>query len=56
MYNNYLLNLNRPELMTRKIKIQPQQIRDAAREDAIPVSYDPGINIDALSGASKIQK
>ena len=52
-YLNYLLNFNRPELMTGKIKISPQQIRDAAREDAIPVVFDPTINIDAVSGASR---
>ena len=55
-YNNYLLNFNRPELMTGKIKVSPQKIRDAARESAIPVVFDPKVNIDALSGASKIKK
>ena len=55
-YNNYLLNFNRPELMTGKIKVSPQKIRDAVREDAIPVTFDPNVNIDALSGASRIKK
>ena len=55
-YNNYLLNFNRPELMTGKIKVSPQKIRDAVREEAIPVTFDPNVNIDALSGASKIKK
>ena len=55
-YNNYLLNFNRPELMTGKIKVSPQTIRDAARGEAIPVTFDPSVNIDALSGASKIKK
>jgi hypothetical protein len=54
-YNNYLLNFNRPELMTGKIKVSPQKIRDAARKVAIPVVFDPKVNIDALSGASKIK-
>jgi Tol biopolymer transport system component len=48
LYNNYLLNFNRPELMTGKIKVSPQKIRDAARGDAIPVVFDPKVNIDAL--------
>lgn len=56
LYNNYLINFNRPELMTGKIKVSPQKIRDAARGDAIPVVFDPKVNIDALSGASKIKK
>jgi hypothetical protein len=56
LYNNYLINFNRPELMTGKIKISPQKIRDAARGDAVPVVFDPKVNIDALSGASKIKK
>lgn len=55
-YNNYLHNFNRPELMTGKINVSPQKIRDAARENAIPVVFDPKVNIDALSGASKIKK
>ncbi len=55
-YNNYLLNYNRPELMTGKINVSPQKIRDAVREDAIPVTFDPNVNIDALSGASKIKQ
>ena len=54
-YTDYLLNFNRPEMMTGKIKLEPQQIRDAAREAASPVSFDPDVNIDALSGASKIR-
>lgn len=55
-YNNYLLNFNRPELMTGKITVSPQKIRDAAREVATPVVFDPKVNTDALSGASKIKK
>jgi Tol biopolymer transport system component len=55
-YNNYLHNFNRPELMNGKIKVSPQKIRDAARRTAIPVVFDPKVNIDALSGASKIKK
>lgn len=54
-YTDYLLNFNRPEMMTGKITVTPQQIRDAAREAASPVSFDPDVNIDALSGASKIR-
>lgn len=54
-YSDYLLNFNRPEMMTGKITVSPQQIRDAARETAYPVSFDPDVNIDALSGASKIR-
>lgn len=56
LYNNYLLNFNRPELMTGKIKVSPQKIRDAARESAVPVVFDPKVDIDALSGASRIKK
>lgn len=51
-YKKYLLNYNRPELMTGKIELTPQQIRDAVRRDAEPVLFDPSINIDAFSGAS----
>ena len=53
-YTHYLLNFNRPELMTGKIKVSPQQIRDAAREDALPVIFDPTIKVDAFSSASRI--
>lgn len=54
-YDDYLLNFNRPELMTGKIKLSPQEIRDVARGDALPVQFDPKVNTDALSGASKIK-
>ena len=55
-YTSYLLNYNRPELMTGKIDIAPQAIRDVAREASIPVTFDPLVDVDALSGASKIRK
>lgn len=52
-YNGYLLNYNRPELMTGKINVSPQKIRDAVLRDAKPVAFDPNIDIDAISGASR---
>jgi dipeptidyl aminopeptidase/acylaminoacyl peptidase len=55
-YTSCLLNYNRPELMTGKIDIAPQTIRDVAREAALPVIFDPLVDVDALSGASKIRK
>ncbi len=51
MYNNYLLNFNRPELMTGKIKVSAQKIRDAARKEPSPVIFDPKVNMNKLSGA-----
>jgi hypothetical protein len=55
-YSNYLLNFNRPELMTGKIKISPEDIRDVARGDALPTLFDPKYALDASSGATMFKK
>ena len=54
-YKDYVLNFNRPEFVRSRIDITPRQIRDLiTKNPATPVSFDADVEIDALSGASKI--
>jgi hypothetical protein len=52
-YEDYVLNFNRPEFIRSKVEITPQQIRE---NQARPVSFDQNVDIDALSGATRITK
>lgn len=53
-YRNYLLNFNRPELMTGKLTVSPQNIRQAVYKNPIKASFDSTVQVNALSGATKI--
>lgn len=55
-YDDYVLNFNRPEFVRARVEISPRQIRDLITKDpARPVYFDENVDIDALSGATKIQ-
>lgn len=54
-YKDYVLNFNRPEFIRDRVKITPRQIRDLiTKNPARPVTFDADVEIDALSGATKI--
>jgi hypothetical protein len=55
-YDEFLKNYNVPELCTGKIPISAQKIRDKIIEDAIPAKFDSLVEVDALSGATRIKK
>jgi hypothetical protein len=55
-YNKFLLNYNIPELIDGKIEINEFETRDLAHREPIPVKFDKSVNIDALSGATMINK
>jgi Tol biopolymer transport system component len=55
-YNTFLKNYNIPELITGKVPVSPNELRDKVIEDAIPSLFDKTVDIDALSGATKIVK
>jgi Tol biopolymer transport system component len=53
-YDTFLLNYNRPELISGPVRVSNWAIERTAVTDPVPVSFDSTVQIDALSGASKI--
>ena len=55
-YDLLLRNYNVPELVKSEIKFSPVSIASVAKKECQRVHFDPNVNIDALSGATKIVK
>jgi len=55
-YNRFLKNITIPELVDKKVDLSEFDTRDVANLKPIPVEFDPLVDIDALSGATKISK
>jgi hypothetical protein len=56
-YNEKLtVNYNRPVFVKGKVKIRASELARAAFNETREVIFDPSIDIDALSGASRYQK
>jgi WD40-like Beta Propeller Repeat len=56
-YEDYVLNFNRPEFIRDRVKITPRQIRNLiTKKTPAPASFDENVDIDALSGATRIKK
>jgi Tol biopolymer transport system component len=53
-YNSFKNNYNVPELITGAISVDKSQLLKVARDKSIPVNFDKNVDIDGLSGASKI--
>ncbi|MBN1561700.1 PD40 domain-containing protein [candidate division KSB1 bacterium] len=53
-YDTYLLNYNIPELIRGPVETGHWEIARKAVGDALAVAFDSTVNVDALSGASKI--
>jgi hypothetical protein len=53
-YNTYLKNYNVPELVSGRIKIDKWNLVKAVRGKAINAEFDPTVDINALSGATRI--
>jgi hypothetical protein len=49
-------NYNRPVFVTEKVAIDNEELAKAAYSIALPAEFDPGVNIDALSGATRIEQ
>ena len=43
-YANFLKNYNIPELITGKVTVSPQAIRDKVLEDAVQTKLDPSVD------------
>ena len=55
-YDTYLLNYNVPELVRGAVRVRPTEIRDLAYAEPAGASFDPTVDIDALSGATYIRR
>jgi hypothetical protein len=55
-YEILLANYNRPDFITGKIKLNDVEVRDFIYSESQNVKFDSLVDIDALSGASKIVK
>jgi hypothetical protein len=54
-YSNFKDNYNRPELVKGKVTFNEQKLLKIARGKATDVEFDPKVNVDGLSGATKIK-
>ena len=55
-YKSFDLNFNRPELVTGKVNIDAMEMRDFIRKNPENVQFDNNVDVDALSGATWINK
>lgn len=54
-YDAFLLNFNIPEFVDGKVDLNPIKIRNVLYKDPSNVIFDKTVNIDALSGATKME-
>ncbi|HNZ71478.1 MAG TPA: hypothetical protein PKJ43_02595 [Prolixibacteraceae bacterium] len=47
------LNYNRPVFVNGEVTISPASLAEVANESPVDVKFDPSVNIDALSGATR---
>jgi len=52
-YDTFVKNYNVPELINGPVRINHADLIRAAHEDPEPVQFDPAVNVDALSGATR---
>jgi len=55
-YKSLTLNFNRPVFVTGEVKISAEKLSEAAFGKPDNVKFDPTVNVDALSGASRFEK
>ncbi len=55
-YDTYLKNYNVPELVSGRIKIDKWNLAKVVRDKAVNAEFDMTVDIDALSGATKIKR
>jgi hypothetical protein len=55
-YDTFMLNYNLPELIKGPVKIDPWKLTEAAYSVPVDAEFDSGVEMDALSGASRIEK
>jgi len=55
-YSTLIYNFNRPVFITEKVQINPKRLTKTAYSKIQKVNFDPEVDIDALSGATRIKK
>ncbi len=55
-YDSFLKNYNLPEMITGPVKVNPRDLIRAAYSEPINAKFDNNVDVDALSGATKIVK
>jgi len=55
-YDSYLYNFNIPELVSGKVNLNPRKMRRLIAGEPVQVQFDPDVDLDALSGATWIEK
>jgi hypothetical protein len=55
-YSTFTMNYNRPVFVRGEVKISANDLSKAAFEKAIDAQFDPSVDVDALSGATWIEK
>jgi hypothetical protein len=55
-YQSFKENYNRPEMIKGAVKLNKKQLLEASRGEAQPIQFDPTVDVNGLSGASKIEQ
>lgn len=55
-YDSFLYNFNIPELVEGEVPVNTGMIRRLLKKEPLQVQFDPAVEIDALSGATWIEK
>ena len=55
-YKTFIYNFNRPVFIKEKVQINPKRLTEIAYSKIQNVNFDPEVDIDALSGATRIKK
>ncbi len=55
-YNTSVYNYNRPVFIKEKVRLRPGELTKTAYSTIQNVNFDPEVDIDALSGASRIKR
>jgi hypothetical protein len=53
-YNTFICNYNAPQMISGAVKLDKWKLMQTALSAAVPVSFDPQVDIDGLSGATRI--
>jgi len=55
-YDTYIMNYNVPELIDGPVTVSHWNLMETAHKEPVKARFDSTVNVDALSGATKIEK
>lgn len=53
-YKSFLLNYNVPQLVDGRVRVSARELRDVITGESQEVKFDPSVDVDALTGATRI--